>query len=73
MDEEVLLRDNSGHNESWLANEHIRKFSVRLRDQISQLDTQTSEHLKKLARGPIFTGVTCQGHNINGYTFYTEQ
>jgi hypothetical protein len=23
---EVLLRDNPGHNESWLANEHMRKF-----------------------------------------------
>jgi hypothetical protein len=25
---EVLLRDNPGHNESWLANKHIRKFIV---------------------------------------------
>jgi hypothetical protein len=24
--EEVLLRNNSGRNESWLANEHMRKF-----------------------------------------------
>jgi hypothetical protein len=23
---EVLLRDSPGHNESWLANEHMRKF-----------------------------------------------
>jgi hypothetical protein len=37
------------------------------------LDTQTSEYLKKLARGPIFTIVTYQGYDINGYTFYTEQ
>jgi hypothetical protein len=28
---------------------------------------------KKLAHGPIFTVVTYQGYNINGYTFYTEQ
>jgi hypothetical protein len=26
-----------------------------------------------LARGPIFTIVTYQGYDINGYTFYTEQ
>jgi hypothetical protein len=26
-----------------------------------------------LARGPIFTVVTYQGYDINGYTFYTEQ
>jgi hypothetical protein len=26
-----------------------------------------------LARGPIFTIVTYQGYDVNGYTFYTEQ
>jgi hypothetical protein len=26
-----------------------------------------------LARGTIFTVVTYQGYNINGYTFYTQQ
>jgi hypothetical protein len=71
---EVLLRDNPGHNKSWLANEHMRKFTGWLRDQISQSSfTQTSEYLKKLARGPIFTVVTYQGYDINGYMFYTEQ
>jgi hypothetical protein len=70
----VLLRDNFGHNESWLANEHMRKFIGWLRDRISQSsDTQTSEYLKKLAHGPIFTVVTYQGYDINGYTFFTEQ
>jgi hypothetical protein len=65
---EVLLRDNSLHNESWLANEHMRKFIGWFRDQISQSsETQTSEYLKKLARGPIFTVVTYQGYAINGY------
>jgi hypothetical protein len=71
---EVLLRDNPGYNKSWLANEHMRKFIGWLQDQISQSsDTQTSEYLKKLVRGPIFTIVTYQGYDINGYTFYTEQ
>jgi hypothetical protein len=71
---EVLLRDNPGHNESWLANEHMRKFIGWFRDRISQSsNTQTSEYRKKLARGPIFTIVTYQGYDINGYTFYTEQ
>jgi hypothetical protein len=41
---EVLLRDNPGHNESWLENEHMRKFIGWLRDWISpSSDTQTSE------------------------------
>jgi hypothetical protein len=68
-----LLRDNLVRNESWLANEHMRKFTGCLWDRISQSDTQTSEYLKKITCGPIFTVVTYQGYNINGYTFYTEQ
>jgi hypothetical protein len=56
---EVLLRDNLGCNESWLANKHIRKFIGWLCDRISQSsDTQTSEYLKKLARDAIFAVVT---------------
>jgi hypothetical protein len=71
---EVLLRDNPGRNESWLANEHMRKFIGWLRDRISHSsDTQTSEYLKKLAHGPIFTVMTYQGYDINGYMFYIEQ
>jgi hypothetical protein len=70
----VLLRENPGHNESWLATEHMRKFIGWFRDWISQSsDTQTSEYLKKLTCGPRFTIVTYQGYDINGYTFYTEQ
>jgi hypothetical protein len=71
---EVLLRDNPVSNESWLANEHMKKFISWLRDRISHSsDIQTSEYLKKLAHGPIFTVITYQGYDINGYTFYTEQ
>jgi hypothetical protein len=71
---EVLLRDNPERNESWLTNEHMRKFIGWFHDRISQSsDTQTSEYIKKLAHSPIFTVVTYQGYNLNGYTFYTEQ
>jgi hypothetical protein len=59
---EVLLRDNPGRNESWLASEHMRKFIGWFWDRISQsLDIQTSEYLKKLACDPIFTVVTYKG------------
>jgi hypothetical protein len=52
----------------------MRKFTVWLRDQISQSsDTQISEYLKRLACGPIFIIVTYQWYDINGYLFYTEQ
>jgi hypothetical protein len=39
----------------------------------SIIGNPTSEYLKKLAHGPIFTIVTSQGYNINGYMFYTKQ
>jgi hypothetical protein len=71
---EVLLRNNPGRNESWLANEHMRKFIDGFPDRISQSsDTQINEYLKMLACDPIFTVVTYQRYDINGYTFYTEQ
>jgi hypothetical protein len=69
---EMLLRDNPGRNELWLANEHMRKFIGWLREWISGSDTSISEYLQKLAHDPIFTVVTYQGYDINGYTFYTE-
>jgi hypothetical protein len=70
---EVLFRDNPGRNESWLANEHMRKFIGSFRDRNSQSsDTQITEYLKNLAHGPVFSIVTYQGYDINGYSFYTE-
>jgi hypothetical protein len=68
----MLLRDNPGWNELWLANEHMRKFIGWLWEWISGSDTTISEYLQKLSRGPIFTIVTYQGYDINRYTFYTE-
>jgi hypothetical protein len=70
---EMMLRDNHEHNELRIANEHMRKFISWLWDRISQSDTHISKHLKKLARGPIFTVVTYHGYDINEYTFYTKQ
>jgi hypothetical protein len=67
----MFLRDNPGRNELWLANEHMRKFIGWLRERISGSDTPISEYLQKLSRGPIFTIVTYQEYDINGYTFYT--
>jgi hypothetical protein len=70
---EVFLSDNPRRNESWLANEHMRKFIGWFQDRISQSsNTQMSEYLKKLARVSVFTIVTYQGYDINKYMFYTE-
>jgi hypothetical protein len=51
----------------------MRKFIGWLREQISGSDTPISKYLQKLPRGHIFTVVTYQGYDINGYTFYTER
>jgi hypothetical protein len=42
---EMLLRDNPGRNELWLANEHMRKFISCLRERISRSDTPIREYL----------------------------
>jgi hypothetical protein len=70
---DMLLKDNPGRNELWLANESMRKFIGWLWERISGSDTPISEYLQKLARGPIFTVVTYQGYDINGYTFYIKR
>jgi hypothetical protein len=70
---EVFLRDNPERNESWLVNEHMRKFIGWLRYWISQSNTHPNEYLKKLFRDHIFTIVTYQWYDINGYMFYIEQ
>jgi hypothetical protein len=70
---EMLLRGNTGRNELWLANEHMRNFIAWLREQISGSDTPISEYLQKLACSPIFIVVIYQRYDINGYTFYTKR
>jgi hypothetical protein len=40
---EMLLRDNPGRNELWLANEHMRKFIGWLQEWISGSNTPISE------------------------------
>jgi hypothetical protein len=43
---EMLLRDNPGQNELWLANEHMRKFTSWLRERISgSVNTYKSWHV----------------------------
>jgi hypothetical protein len=68
----MLLRYNPSRNKLCLANEHMRKFIGWLREWISGLDIPI-RYLQKLARGIIFTVVTCQGYDMNGYTLYTER
>jgi hypothetical protein len=70
---EMLLRYNPSRNELLLPNEHMRKFIGWLRERIFRSDTPIREYLQKLACDPIFTVVTYQGYDINGYTFYTER
>jgi hypothetical protein len=51
----------------------MRKFIGWLREWIFVSDTPIIEYLQKLARDPIFTIVTYQGYDINGYMFYIER
>ena len=67
----VLRRDNPQWYQSWLAKEHRNKFNILFRDRIDAF-SEKIKLLHKLAVRPLFTVVTYQGHEINGYKFYTK-
>ena len=46
-------------------------LNIWIRDQLASSTSCTDERLRKLSKGPFFTVTTYQGHDINGYTFYT--
>jgi hypothetical protein len=50
---EVLHRDNSGHNESWLANEHMMKFIGRWRMYVPRVNRSGKSSNAKKGKQPL--------------------
>lgn len=67
---DMVCQQNPNRSEVWITREHNRRFNewlkVRFTGRSSSDDT-----LLWLAKEPKFTIVTCQGYDINEYTFYT--
>jgi len=68
---ELLLRENPGRNEAWIARAHMKSFNIWFRDRMHTSNSSTGESLENLAKGPLFTITSYQGYDINGYTFDT--
>lgn len=67
---DMVRQQNPDRSEVWITREHNHWFNEWLKVQITGRSS-SDDTLLWLARGPQFTIVAWQGHDINGYTFYT--
>ena len=66
------MQQNLGRGEGWVAKKHMKEFNNWFKDHVTASNVPNDD-IKKLAAGPIFTVMTYQTYDINGYTFYTVQ
>ena len=50
----------------------MKEFKIWFKDHVAESNVPNDD-IKKLAAGPIFTVMTYQAYDINGYIFYTVQ
>src|SRR5436190_16533459 len=66
--------DNEDKQEEWIMKLHKLQFSPWLKKESIEDDGSIkAETVKMLARGPATLVTSCQGYDINGWTFYTKQ
>src|SRR5204862_1884175 len=65
---------NEDKQEKWIMKKHKLHFSPWLKKESIEDDGSIEAETKKmLARGPASLVTSCQGYNINGWSFYTKQ
>ena len=69
---QLLVQQNPKRGEGWVAKRHIKEFNNWFKGHVTASNIENDD-IKKLAAGPIFTVMTYQAYDINGYTFYTVQ
>ncbi len=69
----LLRATNKGHTTEWIMKENKSLFIDWLRD-LDLPDGQTTDEItmKRLACGPSTTVNSCEGYDINGYSFSTR-
>ncbi|KAK1410808.1 hypothetical protein QVD17_37348 [Tagetes erecta] len=67
---DMLRSTNPGKGEGWYINTQNKKLAAWMKEKVTNIDVD--ETVKRLGRGPDFRVKTCQGYDINGYTFYTN-
>ena len=65
---QLIVQQNSMRGEGWVAIRHLKEFNNWFKDPMIASNV-ADEDIKKLAAGPIFTVMTYQAYDINGYTF----
>ena len=66
------MHQNPARGEAWVAKKNMKAFNNWFKDYVAASNVPNDD-IKKLAAGPIFTVMTYQDYDINGYTFYTVQ
>jgi len=69
---QLIVQQNPERGEGWVAKKHMKELNNWFKDHVAASNVP-SDDIKKLAAGPIFTVMTYQAYDINGYTFYTVQ
>ena len=69
--EGLVTESNPKMSKNWVLKKHNKTFLDWFKDTIFVNDN-ASETLRKLADGPKRNVITCQGHDINKYSFYTK-
>ena len=69
---QLIVQQNLGRGEGWVAKKHMKEFNNWFKDHVVASNVPNDD-IKKLATGSIFTVMTYQAYDINGYTFYTVQ
>ena len=69
---QLLVQQNPERGDTWVAKKHMKEFNNWFKDCVIASDV-SNDDIRKLAAGPIFTLMTYQAYDINGYTFYTIQ
>ena len=69
---QLIVQRNPGRGDGWVAKKHMKEFNNWFKDHVTTGNV-ADDDIKKLAAGSIFTVMTYQAYDINGYTFYTVQ
>jgi len=69
---QLLVQQNPDRDDAWVSKKHMKEFNNWLKERVTGSDILTDD-IKKLPADPLFTMMTYQTYDINGYTFYTVQ
>ena len=68
----MIRAKSNGRSADWIIREHKRRLTAWLKDlHLPDGETEEEQTIKRLAASPSSQVTSWQGHDINGYLFYT--